>query len=97
MEVRTGRLAAPGYALVFPILCAVGGGLLLTHSHASVNLKAEFLVEVTHAPLGIFGIVVGWGRWLELRLTRGDDRLPARLWALALTAVGLLLVLYRES
>ena len=96
-RVRTGALASTGYALVFPLLCAVGGGLLLTHSHASVNLKAEFLVEVTHAPLGIFGIVVGWGRWLELRLTRGDDRLPARLWALALTAVGLLLVLYRES
>ena len=96
-RVRTGRLAAPGYALVFPLLCALGGGLLLTHSHASLNLKSEFLIEVTHAPLGIFGVVVGWGRWLELRLTPGADRLPARLWALALTAVGLLLLAYRES
>jgi len=96
-RVRTGRLAKPGYALVFPLLCALGGGLLLTHSHASVNLKSEFLIEVTHAPLGLFGIVVGWGRWLELRLAGGDDRLPARLWALGLIAVGLLLVLYRES
>ena len=96
-QVRTGRLAGPGYALVFPLLCAVGGGLLLTHSHASLNLKSEFLIEVTHAPLGLFGIVVGWGRWLELRLARGDDRLPRYLWALGLTAVGLLLVLYRES
>jgi copper resistance protein D len=95
--VRTGRLAAPGYALVFPLLCAVGGGLLLTHSHASLNLKSEFLIEVTHAPLGLFGIVVGWGRWLELRLAPGDERLPARLWALGLTAVGLLLLFYRES
>jgi len=96
-SVRTGRLAAPGYALVFPLLCAVGGALLLTHSHASLNLKSEFLIEVTHAPLGVFGIVVGWGRWLELRLTPADDRLPARLWASGLIAVGLLLVLYRES
>jgi putative copper resistance protein D len=96
-RVRTGRLAAPGWALVFPLLCAVGGGLLLTHSHASLNLKAEFLIEVTHAPLGLFGIVVGWGRWLELRLVPGDRRWPARAWALALTAVGLLLVAYRES
>jgi putative copper resistance protein D len=96
-RVRTGRLAAPGYALVFPLLCAVGGGLLLTHSHASLNLKSEFLIEVTHAPLGLFGIVVGWGRWLELRLAPGGDRLPARLWALGLTAVGLLLLIYRES
>ena len=96
-RVRTGRLAAPGYALVFPLLCAVGGGLLLTHSHASLNLKSEFLIEVTHAPLGLFGIVVGWGRWLELRLAPGGERLPARLWALGLTAVGLLLLIYRES
>jgi putative copper resistance protein D len=96
-RVRTGRLSAPGYALVFPLLCAVGGGLLLTHSHASLNLKSEFLIEVTHAPLGIFGIVVGWGRWLELRLTPDGGRLPARLWALGLTAVGLLLLVYRES
>jgi putative copper resistance protein D len=96
-RVRTGRLAGRSYALVFPLLCAVGGGLLLTHSHASLNLKSEFLIEVTHAPLGIFGIVVGWGRWLELRLAPDDGRLPARLWAAGLAAVGLLLVLYRES
>ena len=96
-RVRAGSLQAPGYALVFPLLCAVGGGLLLTHSHASLNLKSEFLVEVTHAPLGLFGVVVGWGRWLELRLAPDGDRLPRYLWALGLTAVGLLLVLYRES
>jgi copper resistance protein D len=96
-RVRTGRLAAPGYALVFPLLCAAGGGLLLTHSHASLNLKSEFLVEVTHAPLGVFGIVVGWGRWLELRLAPAEGGLPARLWAGGLVAVGMLLVLYRES
>lgn len=96
-RVRTGRVTSPGSALVFPLLCAVGGGMLLTHSHASLNLKADFLIEITHAPLGVFGIVVGWARWLELRLAPADERLPARLWAGALTAVGLLLVLYRES
>ena len=96
-RVRTRPLTSPAYALVFPLLCAVGGGMLLTHSHASLNLKAEFLIEVTHAPLGVFGIAVGWGRWLELRLAPAEDRLPARLWAGALVAVGLLLVLYRES
>ena len=95
--VRTGRLASPACAMVFPLLCAVGGALLLTHSHASQNLKSEFLIEVTHAPLGIFGLAVGWARWLELRLTPADDRLPGRMWAGALVAVGLLLVFYRES
>src|SRR6267143_2031651 len=53
--VRTRRLRSPRWALVFPLLCAVGGGLLLTHSHASLNLKSEFLLEVTHAPLGGIG------------------------------------------
>ena len=95
--VRTGRLTSPTCALVFPLLCAVGGGLLLTHSHASLNLKSEFLIEVTHAPLGVLGLAVGWARWLELRLSPGDDRLPARVWASALVAVGVLLVFYRES
>jgi copper resistance protein D len=95
--VRTGRLASRRCALVFPVLCVVGGGLLLTHSHAGLNLKAEFLIEVTHAPLGVLALAVGWGRWLELRLPEREDDLPGRLWATALAAIGVLLLLYRES
>jgi putative copper resistance protein D len=95
--VRAGRLRAPRAALLFPLLCAVGGGLLLTHSHASLNLKSEFLLEVTHAPLGVLALVVGWGRWLELRLPAPGDRLPGRLAAGAMTVIGVLLLLYRES
>ena len=95
--MRSGRLRAPRAALLFPLLCAVGGGMLLTHSHASLNLKTEFLTEVTHAPLGVLGLMVGWGRWLELRLTAPEDRLPGRLAAGAMTVIGLLLLLYRES
>jgi putative copper resistance protein D len=94
--VRTGRLPARPWALVFPLLCAVGGGLLLTHSHAMFNLKEEFLTEVTHAPLGILGAFAGWARWLELRLP-GAGRGPGWLWVVCLTAVGLLLVVYREG
>jgi putative copper resistance protein D len=95
--VRSGRLRAPRAALLFPLLCAVGGGLLLTHSHASLNLKTEFLTEVTHAPLGVLGVLVGWGRWLELRLVPPEDRLPGRLSACAMAVIGVLLLLYRES
>jgi len=95
--VRANRLKSHRWALVFPLLCAVGGGLLLTHSHASLNLKAEFLVEVTHAPLGVLGIVIGWARWLELRLAAPQDRLPGRVWATGMTVFGVLLLLYRES
>jgi len=95
--VRTGRQRARGAALIFPFLCAVGGGLLLTHSHAGLNLKEEFLIEVTHVPLGVLAIVAGWTRWLELRLPPPADRLPSQLWPLAFTLVGVVLVLYRES
>ena len=95
--VRSGRVRAPRAALLFPLLCAVGGGLLLTHSHASLNLKEEFLTEVTHAPLGVLGVLVGWGRWLELRLAAPDDRLPGRLSAGAMAVIGVLLLFYRES
>jgi copper resistance protein D len=94
--VRTGRLAERPWAYVFPLLCAVGGGLLLTHSHAMFNLKDEFLAEVTHAPLGILGAFAGWGRWLELRLPEAG-RWPAWAWRGCFTAVGLLLLFYREG
>ncbi len=95
--VRTERLRSPSWALVFPLLCAVGGALLLTHSHALLNAKAEFLTEVTHAPLGVLAMVVGWGRWLELRLPEPANRRPGRLWAVGLALIGALLLLYRES
>ena len=95
--VRTGRLRVPSAALVFPLLCAIGGGLLLVHSHASLEAKSEFLLGVTHAPLGVLGLVVGWGRWLEVRLASAGDRWPGGLSGSAMVATGVLLLLYRES
>jgi putative copper resistance protein D len=95
--VRTGRAPHRGWAYAFPVMAVIGGGLLLTHSHALENLKVEFLTEVTHAPLGILALAVGWGRWLELRMGPPGDRLPRRIWAGALTLVGLLLLTYHES
>jgi putative copper resistance protein D len=94
--VRTGRLPERPWGYVFPLLCAAGGGLLLTHSHAMFNLKDEFLTEVTHTPLGLLGAFAGWGRWLELRLP-GAGRGPGWLWTACLIAVGLILVVYREG
>jgi putative copper resistance protein D len=95
--VRTGRFRAPRPALVFPILCAVSAGLLLTHAHSLDNLKEQLLIELTHVPLGILGLFVGWGRWLELRLPPPHDRVPGRLWPVGFTLVGVLLLLYREG
>jgi len=95
--VRTGRLRSRACSLVFPILCVVGSGLLLTHSHASLNLKTEYLVEVTHAPLGVLALAIGWARWLELRLPADQSRFPGRVWAAGMSLIGVLLLLYRES
>lgn len=95
--VRAGRLRSARWAYVFPLLCLAGGALLLTHSHAMFNLKAEFLTEVTHTPLGVLGVVLGCSRWLQLRLPPPDNRLPGRVWAAAMVVMGLILTFYREG
>jgi len=94
--VRAELLAPRPWAYVFPLICAVGGGLLLTHSHAVFNVKEAFLMEVTHAPIGVLGAFAGWARWLELRLPEAGP-VAGRVWPACLTAVGLLLLVYSES
>ena len=66
--VETNRVKSHAAALVFPGVCAIGGIVLLTHMHAITNIKEEMLIELSHTPLAICGIVAGWARWLELRL-----------------------------
>ena len=95
--VGVGRLTAPRWRFVFPLLCAVGGAILLTHSHAMFNLKSEFLAEVSHAPMGVLAVFLGWGRWLELRLPEPEKRIPGWLWAVSLALIGLILLFYRET
>jgi putative copper resistance protein D len=95
--VRTQRLKSPRWAAVFPMLCAVGGALLLTHSHVLSNVKAAYLMEITHTPLALLGLVAGWARWLELRLPDRGEGVPERVWAIALVLVGVLLLMYREG
>ena len=96
--VRTGRTRAPRAALVLPLLCALGGAILLTHSHALGNVKEELLIEYTHAPLALLGVAAGWSRWLEVRLPGTDAaRRASWIWPTAFTLVGVLLILYREA
>lgn len=95
--VRIGMLVRPRWRLVFPVLCAVGGAMLLTHSHAMFNLKNEFLAEVSHAPMGVLGVLMGWGRWLELRLPAEDRALPGWVWSSAFCLIGAILLVYRET
>jgi copper resistance protein D len=96
-RVRTGRLRRPGAALVFPLITALGGTLLLTHSHALANLKEQLLIEISHVPLALCGITAGWARWLELRLDERGSRIAAWVWPVAFVLVGLILLSYREA
>ncbi len=46
---------------MFPLLTALGGALLLTHSHAIANVKDQLLIEVSHTPLALAGHLRGLG------------------------------------
>ena len=95
--VRTGRLRRPGAALVFPLLTAVGGALLLTHTHAISNVKDQLLIEMSHTPLALAGIGAGWARWLELRADGPIRRVAGWVWPVCFLLVGAILLLYREA
>jgi putative copper resistance protein D len=95
--VRTGRIRAPRAALVFPLITAVAGALLLTHQHALSNVKDQMLIEVTHAPLALFGVTAGWARWLELRLDPPGNRIAGWIWPIAFVLVGAVLLIYHET
>jgi copper resistance protein D len=97
-RVQTGRVSSPRVPLVFPMLVAIAGALLLTHSHALGNIKEEVLAELSHIPLAILAVAAGWSRWLELRLPP-ENRVRnamARLWPVCILLVGVLLLNYRE-
>jgi copper resistance protein D len=96
-RVRTGRTASPKAALAFPLITALGGALLLAHSHAVINAKEQLLIELSHVPLALFGVAAGWARWLELRLDPPAGRIAAWVWPVCLVLVGLVLLNYREA
>ncbi len=95
--VQTGRLRSPRAALVFPVIVAVGGALLLTHSHQIVNVKDATLIELTHTPLALLGIAAGWAAWLELRLPGRAGRVAGWSWGICFVLVGVVLLWYREA
>lgn len=96
--VETGHLRRPRAAYVFPLMCSLGGALLLTHQHSLGDVKEEMFVEMTHTPIALFGATAGWGRWIELRLPRSRAaRIASWVWPICLVLVGLLLLNYRES
>jgi putative copper resistance protein D len=82
--------------LLFPLLCALGGALLLTHSHALANVKEQLLIEITHVPLALAVIVAAWSRWIQVRLDGPPARIAAWIWPVALVVASLSLLFYQE-
>ena len=94
--VRTERLSPARAGLVFPGVSLLGGALLVLHSHAGVGIKYEFLIQLTHLPIAILGVLAGASRWLELRLPGREGRALGWIWPPALLGIGLILVGYWE-
>lgn len=82
--------------LIFPLICAVGAALLLTHSHGTTNVREETMAELSHTPMAVVGVVAGWSRWLELRLPAEDRRIPSWIWPVCFVLIGAGLLNYRE-
>jgi len=96
--VETGRVKSRAASYVFPLLCAAGGALLLTHSHPQANIKDSMLIELSHTPIALLGATAGWSRWLELRLPqKRDSKIASYIWPVCLVLVGILLLDYRET
>ena len=96
-RVRIGKLGNTRAAWVFPLMTAVGAGLLLTHQHAISNVKDQLLIEYSHAPLAVFGVAAAWARWLEIRLNGAAARRAGFVWPVCFILIGLILLNYREA
>jgi putative copper resistance protein D len=96
LRVQLGK-ASVHAAYVFPAVCALGGALLLTHSHSLDNIKEQVLAELSHAPIAIAAVLAGWSRWLQVRLPAAEGGLASRIWPACFVAIGAILLNYREA
>jgi len=95
-RVETGRVKRVQWRYAFPILCAAGGALLLSHSHTVFAIKWAFLVELSHLAIGLLAVLIGVSRWLELRLPSPINRLPSAVWPVCMMLTAYILLVYRE-
>jgi putative copper resistance protein D len=95
-HVRKQRKENDPLALVFPLMVAVGGAVLLTHSHAITNVKENLLAELSHVLMGVLAVFAGWTRWLELRLPEENRAIPSWIWPVCFVLIGAVLLNYRE-
>ncbi len=96
LRVRRRKWENDRMALIFPLMVAAGGVVLLTHTHAITNVKENLLVELTHVPMGLLAVFAGWSRWLELRLPENDRKIPSWIWPVCFALIGVGLLNYHE-
>ena len=96
LKARKQNLKTSPILLIFPLMCAIGGAVLLTHSHSITNVKEELLVELSHVPMGVIAVFAGWSRWLELRLPPPNRTIPSWIWPICFVLIGAGLLNYRE-
>ena len=96
LRVRRQKKESDPWAMVFPLMCALGGAVLLTHQHAISNVKENSLVELSHVPMGVIAVFAGWARWLELRLPKENRAIPSWIWPVCFVLIGAGLLNYRE-
>ena len=96
-NVQTGRYNVRPAGYVFPLLCLLGGLLLLTHSHTLDDSREVLLIEMSHSLMALLALATGAARWLELRSEDlGVKRVAAWVWPVCLALIGAVLILYRE-
>lgn len=95
-RVQAGGLATSRWRYLFPALCGLGGVLLLSHSHSVFSDKPTFLIEASHNALGILAVMVGAGRWLQLRAEGRVGQVAGALWPVCFVMLGWVLVVYQE-
>jgi putative copper resistance protein D len=95
-RARTVPEAGPTFRFALPVLSIAGGLLLLTHSHGAFELKAEYLTQVSHTAMGMLAVLMGCGRWLEIRVEGPAGRAAGIGAQVAMALLALILVFYRE-
>ncbi|MSO92603.1 MAG: copper resistance protein CopD [Rhodospirillales bacterium] len=88
--------ARPWLPYVFPVLCFVGGIMMLTHAHSAFEVKTDYLVQASHTIIGVLAVLSGCGRWLELRLSSPFGRVAGHLSIVFIALIGAILAFYRE-
>jgi putative copper resistance protein D len=96
LRARLSKNASPAIIYSFPVLCAFGGLMLLTHSHIGFQPKSAFLIQVGHTAMGVFSLILACGRWLELKLDNPGKQVAGFVSVASLFVIGLILMFYRE-